>query len=140
MLAFRQREDQADQHLRLHAQSRGRVGEYFAAYVLESNGIEAHRVDVHHSDLWCRIDETLVMVEVKSVSAPKAYGSNVSLKYHFNVGANKQGWFCFVALDRQLLLLRPVSEFRGKRSLALLPEEFNAENQRRTIEEFKESC
>ena len=124
----------------LHPQSTGRVGEYFAAYVLESNGIETHRVDVHHSDLWCRVRETLCMVEVKSVSSPRAYSRAITPKYHFNISGNKQGWYCFVALDRQLLLLRPVSDVRGKVSLSISPEEFNAGNQRRTIDRFMESC
>ena len=126
--------------MKLHAQSMGRVGEYFAAYVLEANGIETHRVDVHHSDLWCRVRDTLHMVEVKAVSAPKAYSRAVTARYHFNLSGKKKGWYCFVALDRQLLLMRPVSEIRAKSSFSLAVEEFNAENQRRTIEQFLESC
>jgi len=48
-------------------------------------------------------------------------------------------WYCFVAMDRQLLLLKPASSVVTK-STSFLPEEFNEANQRRTIEDFLKSC
>jgi hypothetical protein len=48
-------------------------------------------------------------------------------------------WYCFVALDRQLLLMKKSGSFDTAK-LRILPNEFNEANQRRTIEEFLESC
>ena len=48
-------------------------------------------------------------------------------------------WYCFVALDRQLLLMKRCGSFDTQK-LRILPNEFNEANQRRTIEEFLESC
>ena len=125
--------------LDLDATSKGRVGEFFAAYVLESYGVETHRVDTRYSDLWCRVGESVRTVEVKSCTRPTGYKSGEVLRYTFNVRSRKHGWFCLVALDRQMVLLRSVEEMGGPKTLRVGPEEFNAVNQRRTIERFIES-
>lgn len=119
--------------------STGRAGEYFAAYVLESYGVEAYRVDTQYSDLWCRVGDELRAVEVKTCTSPSKTGRSAQSYYCFNVKAKKHGWFCFVALDRELLLLYPVEQIGGMDFLRLTPSEFNAANQRRTIEQFLES-
>ena len=91
------------------------------------------------SDLWCRIESSLFTVQVKSASFPRAYAKS-PVRYHFDCGNHSQvDWYCFVALDRQLVLLSPASEVITK-SIRLLPEEFNAANQRRTIEQFLKKC
>ena len=119
----------------------GRVGEHFAAYVLEAHGIEAQRVDTQYADLWCRVGDSLIAVEVKTCSAPKRYtGTRVHPRYNFNLRAKKHGWFCFVALDVQLLLLRPVEETGGVCHLSINDYLFTLESQSNSIEKFLKSC
>jgi hypothetical protein len=48
-------------------------------------------------------------------------------------------WYCFVALDRELLLMRPAVMVVAK-TTRIAPSEFNEANQRRTIEEMMNSC
>jgi hypothetical protein len=48
-------------------------------------------------------------------------------------------WYCFIALDKRLLLMRPKAEVLVS-TVRLDPAEFNEANQRRTIEQFIESC
>lgn len=120
--------------------STGRAGEYFAAYVLESYGVEAYRVDTQYSDLWCRVGDEVRAVEVKTCTSPSKHGRDAQTYYRFNVSSKKHGWFCFVALDRELLLFRSAEEVGDRQSLRVSASEFNAANQRRTIEQFLESC
>ena len=120
--------------------SKGRAGEYFAAYVLEAHGVETHRVDTQYSDLWCRIGTEVRALEVKSCSEASAYGAAVALRYGFNVRSKKHGWYCFVALDRQLVLFRSNEEVGSIRYYSITDDLFTEENQRISIEKFLESC
>ena len=120
--------------------STGRSGEYFAAYVLETYGVEAHRVDTQYSDIWCRVGDDVRAVEVKSCSHPSAYGNNVRPTYRFNVKSKKHGWYCFVALDRRLVLFRSVEDITAAQCCTIRADEFTEENQRISIEKFLESC
>ena len=142
MLAFAYQGQTADSTLGQGASSTGRAGEYFAAYVLESYGVEAHRVDTQYSDLWCRVGEDVRAVEVKTCTRFSVAPAHrkVSPHYRFNVKSKKHGWFCLVALDIERLLFRPVEEVTASQTLQIQASEFTLDNQRMTIERFLESC
>ena len=112
----------------------GRSGEFLAAYILETHGVEVHHVDRAGADLWCRIPSGLVTVQVKSSSAPRLSNAKASsLRYPFHTRSIDADWACFVALDRELLLLRPVSEVLASTTW-ISTVEYNEVNQRRTID------
>lgn len=125
----------------MSAVATGRVGEHFAAYVLEAHGIETQRVDTQYADLWCRVGDTLIAVEVKTCSVPVRHSvQSTSLRYRYNLRSSKHGWFCFVALDLRRVLLRPVSELGKVTSLSISVPLFTEEAQRNSIENFLKSC
>jgi hypothetical protein len=112
----------------------GRVGEFLAAYILETYGIEVHHVDRAGADLWCRANNTIFTVQVKAASRPTKSNDHTSVGYYgFHTKSTSADWFCFVALDRQLLLMRRVADVTTT-SLRLAPSEFNEANQRRSID------
>jgi hypothetical protein len=118
----------------------GRRGEFLASYILESHGVECHHVNRDGSDLWAKVGETIFTIEVKSASRPTMQNRAVVLPtYNFNLRRRDADWFCFVALDRQLVIMRPRSELIVK-TVRFKPFEFNEQNQRRTIEELLNSC
>ena len=117
----------------------GRAGEFLAAYILETYGVEVHHVDRDGADLWCKVREAITTVQVKSSSVPARYGHSRQYMYTYFTPKISVDWYCFVALDRQLVLMRPGSSV-DKTKVRILPNEFNEANQRRTIEEFKDSC
>jgi hypothetical protein len=118
----------------------GRRGEFLASYILESHGVECHHVNRDGSDLWAKVRETIITIEVKSASKPTLQNRVVVLPtYNFNLRRRDADWFCFVALDRQLVIMRPRSELIVK-TVRFKPFEFNEQNQRRTIEELLNSC
>jgi hypothetical protein len=41
----------------------GRRGEFLAAYILESHGIECHHVNREGADLWCKVQGRVFTVE-----------------------------------------------------------------------------
>ena len=125
----------------MSATATGRVGEHFAAYVLEAHGIEAQRVDTQYADLWCRVGESLIAVEVKTSSYPVQHGrGGVTPRYRYNLRSKKHGWFCFVALDINRILLRPVEELGQLTSFSIGAPLFTEEAQRNSIEKFLKSC
>jgi len=113
----------------------GRVGEFFAAYVLETYGVEVHHVDRSAADLWCKVRGTLCTIQVKSSSTPRRSNEGRKAKHYYNTPPIEVDWYCFVALDRQLLLMSPCSLVLSK-TTSFDPLEFNEANQRRTIEGF----
>lgn len=118
----------------------GRAGEFLAAYILETYGVEVHHVDRDGADLWCKVRDSITTVQVKSSSVPTRYGHDK--QYHYTYHTPKLvsvDWYCFVALDRQLLLMRRGSSVEVQK-FRIVPSEFNEANQRRTIEEFMDSC
>ena len=117
----------------------GRAGEFFSAYVLETYGVEVHHVDRSAADLWCRVGTQLRTVQVKTASCPRTTGRGRQAQHTYHPSPIDGDWYCFVAMDRQLLLLTPASTVVAK-STSFLPEEFNEANQRRTIEDFLKSC
>jgi hypothetical protein len=112
----------------------GRAGEFLASYILETHGIEVHHVDRAGADLWCRANNTIFTVQVKSASRPTKSNDHTTAAYYgFYTKNSNADWFCFVALDRQLLLMRKTVDVPTT-SLRLAPSEFNEVNQRRSIE------
>jgi hypothetical protein len=120
----------------------GRAGEFLAAYILESNNIECHRVDRRGSDLWAKLPNgKLVTVQVKTAakaSIPRKGGPKSGRKsyyrYHTGTLCNAD-WYIFVALDLELMRLMPASEVTGS-SANLSPHSFNANAQANDIAAF----
>jgi hypothetical protein len=114
----------------------GRAGEFLAAYILETHGVEVHHVDRAGADLWCRINGAIFTVQVKAATQPTRSNEHTQSTYYAYLTKKPNAdWHCFVALDRQLLLMRPSAEVLAS-TLRIAPSEFNAANQRRTIEQM----
>lgn len=114
----------------------GRRGEFLAAYILESHGIECHHVNREGADLWCKVQGRVFTVEVKSASAvAKSDRGRPSRYYQFHTNKKAAEFYCFVALDRQLVVVRSSALITGL-TMRILNAEFNEANQRRTIEEL----
>ena len=120
----------------------GRAGEFLAAYILESNGVECHRVDRRGDDLWCKLpDGRLVTVQVKTAAKalvpkkgrPEAKRSSY-YRYHTATLCNAD-WYIFVALDLELIRLMPASEVNNS-GANLSPHSFNANAQANDIAAF----
>lgn len=121
----------------------GRQGEFLAAFILEKHGIECHHVDRDGADLWCKAPGSgaLFTVQVKTCSAPRlsnARAKNPKYTYHTQTCLDFEV-MCFVAMDKQLLLLVPRSEIIRK-TTRFDVSEFTEEAQRRTIEEVLRTC
>jgi hypothetical protein len=117
----------------------GRAGEFLAAYILETHDIEVHHVDRAGADLWCKVRGSIITVQVKSSTVPIPTNERSFLYYTYATRNPVADWYCFVALDRELLLMRPAVMVVAK-TTRIAPSEFNAVNQTRTIEEMVESC
>jgi hypothetical protein len=120
----------------------GRAGEFLAAYILESNGVECHRVDRRGDDLWCKLPNgRLVTVQVKAAAnakIPKVGGpkANRSAYYRYHTATICEAeWYIFVALDIELIRLMPASEVNAH-SVNLTPHSFNANAQANDIAAF----
>ena len=113
----------------------GRAGEYLAAYILEANGVECHRVDRRGDDLWCKLPNgRLVTVQVKATKRPVVPRSSGmkgerSTYYRFHTDTVCEAdWYIFVALDLELIRLMPSSEVIHKNT-SIAPRQFNANAQ-----------
>ena len=106
-----------------------------AAYILETHGIEVHHVDRAGADLWCKVRGSILTVQVKASQAPVKSNKRSCTYYTYRTQPSDADWFCFVALDRELLLMRP-SESIVAMTTRIAPSEFNEANQRRTIEDM----
>ena len=113
----------------------GRAGEFLAAYILETHGVEVHHVDRAGADLWCKVRGSIVTVQVKACTAPTQSNARSTQYYSYKTQPSDADWHCFVALDRELLLMRP-SEGIVALTTRIAPSEFNEANQRRTIEDM----
>ncbi len=113
----------------------GRAGEFLAAYILESNGVECHRVDRRGDDLWCKLpDGKLVTVQVKTAAkalVPRKGKTEAKrssyYRYHTGTLCNAD-WYIFVALDLELIRLMPANEVNAS-SVNLPPHAFNPQAQ-----------
>ena len=111
----------------------GRAGGFLAAYILETYGIEVHHVDRAGADLWCKVRGSIITVQVKACRRAQPSRSSSSVPYYtFFTKTREADWCCFVALDRELLLMRPGESIVGL-TTRIMPAEFNEANQRRTI-------
>lgn len=118
----------------------GRQGEFLAAYLLETHGIEVHHVDRRDADLWCRVGDRLATVQVKTSGGARARTTRSLTPVHtFHTTQISVDWYCFVSLEDGLLLMRPSAEVT-KKCTTIRPAEFTEENQRKTIEDFIKSC
>ena len=117
----------------------GRAGEFLAAYILETHGVEVHHVDRAGADLWCKVQGSIVTVQVKACTATAQSNVRSTQYYSYRTQNSDADWHCFVALDRELLLMRPSANIVAK-TTRIAPSEFNEANQRRTIEEMMNSC
>ena len=117
----------------------GRAGEFLAAYILETHDIEVHHVDRAGADLWCKVRGSIVTVQVKACTVPTQSNDRSTLYYSYATRNPVADWYCFVALDRELLLMRPAVMVVAK-TTRIAPSGFNEANQRRTIEEMMNSC
>ena len=112
------------------------MGEFLASYILETYGVEVHHVDRAGADLWCRANNAIVTVQVKSARQPARSNDHTQSVYYSYLTKNPNAdWYCFVALDRQLLLMRKTAEITTS-TVRIAPSEFNEANQRRTVEQM----
>ena len=132
-------EGQLGMNIQAQKEQTGRAGEFLAAYILESRGIECHRVDRRGDDLWCKLpDGKLVTVQVKTAAKAtvprendKKSGRKSYYRYHTGTlcGAD---WYIFVALDIEMIRLMPASEVT-RVGVNLSPHSFNANAQANDI-------
>lgn len=112
----------------------GRQGEFLAAYILETHGVEVHHVDRAGADLWCRTPNKIVTVQVKTTTQPKPSNERSNPYYTFSTPHADANFYAFVALDRELLIIKPNNPETTKTTTRFAVHEFNPTNQRRTIE------
>jgi hypothetical protein len=120
---------------RPHRSRVARMGEFLAAYLLESHGIEAVHVDRDQADLWVRTPSgRLMTVQVKAASRPIPRQGRQP-RYHWSAqtlaGADV---FAMVALDTRLMVIFPAAEVGT--SFTLSPSQFTEERQLQSIEEY----
>ena len=113
----------------------GRAGEFLAAYVLETHGVEVHHVDRAGADLWCKVRGSITTVQVKASRGALRSNSRSTPYYTYRTQPSDADWYCFVALDRELLIMRSSGSIVAS-TTRISPSEFNEANQRRTIEEM----
>lgn len=111
----------------------GRQGEFLAAYILETHGIEVHHVDRAGADLWCKVNGKLVTLQVKAASMPRTTKKSAVPYYIYFTKNPDADYFCFVALDIQMILIRPTAAVAAS-TTRIAPEDFNAFAQIDTIE------
>ena len=117
----------------------GRAGEFLAAFVLETYGVEVHHVDRAGADLWCKVRGSIIPMEVKAASKPRHQTGSSVFRYEFLTRSAGPEWYCFVALDLKLVLLYPRSSVQ-RHTTRIYPHLFTEEEQRRTVDTFLNSC
>ena len=106
----------------------GRVGEFFAMYVLERCGIECYHVDRSGVDLWCQTNnEDMFTLQVKSanLSKIKKKGRNNAIsRYIFNLQSEKVAdFYMFIALDIQKALIMQTKKLGQKKVSTATPQQ-----------------
>lgn len=112
----------------------GRAGEFYAAFILETLGIECHHVDREGADLWCKLpNDTLFTVQVKT--AQKQTTSRKKYQnYRYNLKKSNFDYYCFVALDIKKIRILPRSKFPTQKSTAFKKEFFDDELLKKDLE------
>ncbi len=110
----------------------GRIGEFFAMYVLERHGIECHHVDRSGVDLWCQSHyEDMFTLQVKAANLATLHrkdARNPRHRYLYNISSSKiADFYMFIALDVQRVIIKSTEELGRKVSLQLRPEVFTQE-------------
>ena len=118
---------------------RGRAGEFYASYVLESSGLRTTHVDLPSDDLWCvNPSGKMFRVQVKTAAHSLFHSAgHKTAKYNYKIAPNLfeyDGVFIFVAQDIQRLLCRNGTNIRVQ-SIKIAGDEFTKEAQELSIKE-----
>ena len=118
---------------------RGRAGEFYAAYVLESSGLRTTHVDLPSDDLWCVNPlGKMFRVQVKTAAHALLHSKwHTTPKYNFKISQNLfdyDGVFIFVAQDIKRLLCRNGTNIRVQ-SIKIAEGNFTQEAQDLSIKE-----
>ncbi len=110
----------------------GRIGEFFAMYVLERHGIECHHVDRSGVDLWCQSHyEDMFTLQVKAANLATMQRKDTPKprqRYLYNLTNNKiADFYMFIALDVQRVIIKPTGELGRRDSLQIHPDTFTQE-------------
>lgn len=109
----------------------GRIGEYLAAFLLESHGIDTAFVDRTGSDLWCRLGSQMRAVEVKTAFRPEKGRPD---RASFRAEAHKDAdLFALLYIPAHALLLLRREDMGRNQRVPLV--EFTEANMARTIRE-----
>ena len=90
-------------------------------YVLELHGVQTVLADRAENDLWARTPSgRMLTVQVKTASEPKAYGTEVTPKYHFLLTrlAASTDVVALVALHAQVVLFFPRDKVKSRYTAA----------------------
>lgn len=112
----------------------GRTGEYLAAFLLSDHyNIESSIVTTIGDDLWCKLpDGRLVKIQVKTASAQQKERN----KYFFQTSTKKTSdFYCFVSLEKQCFLLKPLKWLRKRESVRFSPTKFSLEKMHESVKE-----
>lgn len=116
----------------------GRIGEFFAMYVLERHGIECHHVDRSGVDLWCQSyyeDMFTLQVKAANLATLKQRYRNPVHKYLYNLATQKVAdFYMFIALDEQRVLIKSTEELGSKGSLQIKPDKFTEEAEKEGLD------
>lgn len=116
----------------------GRIGEFFAMYVLEKRGVECHHVDRSGVDLWCQsYNEDMFTLQVKAANLAtlKQRYKNPERRYLYNLNTKKVAdFYMFIALDVQRVLIKSTEELGSRGSLQLHPNKFTEEAEKEGLD------
>ena len=118
----------------------GRIGEFFAMYMLEKHGIECHHVDRSGVDLWCQShDGTMFTLQVKSAyELELGRKKGTRRRYSFNLRASKVAdFYMFVALEKERIIVKTPDELGNKIGLQISPRTFTEEKMAEGLHRLK---
>ena len=106
----------------------GRVGEFFAMYVLERHGVECCHVDRSGVDLWGQSyyeDMFTLQIKAANLATLKRKRSKDQYKYCFNIRKGRIADFhMFIALDIQRVMVKRTKDLKAACSLQLSADAF----------------
>ncbi|MAO23623.1 MAG: hypothetical protein CMJ25_22990 [Phycisphaerae bacterium] len=116
----------------------GRIGEFFAMYVLERYGIECHHVDRSGVDLWCQSyyeDMFTLQVKAANLANLNRKDRNPEHRYLYNLASQKiADFYMFIALDEQRVIIKPTEELGRKLSMQVHPNKFTEEAEKEGLD------